>query len=198
MARHFIGYYYIRERGHLVLIRRMTLAVKTDEVTTLSMAGEKDPRYMSLEDPEVGVIVGEKPEASYQMGFQLSDGYAYHESIKVGGMHFHGTCSECKGPLRAYIDMLVRGDYKCPHCNRLLMKVLSNPFNDIAGALAVTGGKVDTKTPIRPPFELPFGFPLPNPLIADSTLTLANLAKVTEHENLESGLGVYADALDKA
>lgn len=198
MATHFIGYYYVREHGHLVIIRRMTLPLHTDEVTELSMAGQKDPSYISLEDPEVGVIIGEKPEASYEMGFQLSVGHTYHESIDVSGMYLYGTCSECNGPLRSYTDMLVSGDFRCPHCERLLMKVRSNPFNDIACALAIEGEKLDDKTPIRPPFELPFGFPLPSPLVADDSLILANLVRVTEHENLEKGLGVYVDALDKA
>lgn len=196
MAQHFIGYYHIRNHGHLVIIRKMTLAGDGNELTVLALQGQKDPRYIQLEDPEVGVIVGEEAEATYEMGFQLSAGHTYHESLDMSGMHFPGMCSECKGPLKQYLDMLTAGEFRCPHCKRLFMNVRSNPLNDIACGLALDNVKLDGKVLITPPFELPFGFPPPNAFPAGASITPDMLLKVTEHENLDKSLAPYAATLD--
>lgn len=195
MAEHFVGYYYVREHGHLVVIRKMTLAKEHDELTTLSLAGQRDPVYVHLEDPEVGALIGERKEAAYLMGVTLSKATAFNEKIDLSGFKLPGTCSECGGPLKDYIEMLADGRYYCPHCGSILLTVCSSPFNDMACGLKLQGETLDKRVSVTPPFKLPFGFPIPPALNLAAEIGPKDLKRVTEYENLEDALGPYLDTL---
>lgn len=195
MAEHFVGYYHIREHGHLVAIRKMTLAKEKDELTTLSLAGQRDPVYVHLEDPEVGVIVGEQLEASYRMGLQLTEAFAFHKDMDLSGFSIPATCSRCEGPLIDYIQFLASGKYRCPHCDSLLLTVESNPFNDIACGLLLQGESLDSRATVTPHFKLPFGLPIPPALCTAGEIKPEEVMVVTEYENLEETLGTYLSAL---
>lgn len=164
MAEHVTGYYCIKNHGHVVVVKRAvaTLREKDSKISALNLAGQRDPRFIGLEDPEITVITQERTPASYIMGFTITKGHFVYGTLSLDGLTVTGTCSHCHEPMPSYVSMLKAGRYECPHCNALLTEVESNPLNNIAVGMALADpDKNKHEVSLTPIFKLPFGFPVP-------------------------------------
>lgn len=184
MATYIKGFYYLIDGEQIVTTRYVQIAdEKDDPFASLHAAACRDPMFLHLKDPSVGVLIDPPAVGSYTLGFTIDGLVNGMDGLHVENINVGSQCGNCRLPLAEYTTMLKNSIFQCPYCKSCFTHVTPHSLDRAALSKRMAQPKWGHAYYFMLDFKLPFGYPIPAKL--PGPLVKTELNKVlTEHDDL--------------